>query len=263
MALASVAFPPLFHTFMRGQISALVLLCFTAAFLSFRANRHFLAGIALGFLILKPQFLIAMPLILLFAGAWAEFFGLVLSAGAHLTFARLYFGPGVTQKYFEVLRYPGRWINAAELSLAPVQMHSLRSFWTLLIPSPHVALALYALTALLVIGIAVSIWRSQSPLALRFSALALAAVLVNPHLFVYDLMVLAPAILLVVDWSLTHPQAVSSPYLLVLSYLAFILPLFGPVARWTHLQLSVLVFMAVLWILRQAANSRAEECLPS
>lgn len=263
VALASVAFPPLFHTFMRGQISALVLLCFTAAFLSFRANRHFLAGVALGFLVLKPQFLIAMPLILLLAGAWQELIGLVLSAATQLTFARLYFEPDVTQKYFEVLRYLGRWINAAELSLASIQMHSLRSFWSLLIPSPRLALALYALTSLLVIGIAVSIWKSQSPLAVQFSALAFAAILVNPHLFVYDLVVLSPALLLLVDWSLTHPQARSSPYLLVLSYLVFILPLFGPVARWTHLQLSVLVFMAVLWILRQSANSRAGECLPS
>src|SRR5256885_1686603 len=51
----ALAFPPLFHFFVRGQISALVLICFTAAFLAFRADLNGLAGIALGFLVFKPQ----------------------------------------------------------------------------------------------------------------------------------------------------------------------------------------------------------------
>ena len=38
VALCAIAFPPLFHFFVRGQISALVLACFTAAFLAFRAR---------------------------------------------------------------------------------------------------------------------------------------------------------------------------------------------------------------------------------
>jgi hypothetical protein len=35
----------------------------------------------------------------------------------------------------------------------------------------------------------------------------------------------------------------------LLAYLAFILPLFGPISRWTHLQLSVPVFTMLLWVL--------------
>ncbi len=252
--LAAIAFPPLFHVFMRGQISALILACFTAAFLAFRSNRLFLAGLALGFLVLKPPFLIAIPITLLVALSWEPLVGLLLSAAAQLTFARLLFGFEAMQNYFDLFRYPMRWINAAELSLAPIQMHSLRSFWTLLIPSPQVALALYALTSLIVIGVAAAIWRSQSVLSLRFAAITLAAILVNPHLFIYDLLVLAPVLLLIVDWSLAAPQAVSTPRLLAFSYLAFILPLFGPLSRWTHLQLSVIVFVAILWMLRHPAK---------
>ena len=247
--LAAVAFPPLFHVFVRGQISALILACFTAAFFAFRANRPFLAGLALGCLILKPQFLVAIPLVFLIAFAWEPLIGLLLSAAAQLTFARLFFGAEVMQRYFDVLRDPARWIHAAELNLAPIQMHSLRSFWTLLIPSPQIALALYAVTSLVVVVIAASIWKTQSALALRFAALILAAILVNPHLFIYDLLVLAPAILLLADWSLSNQQDASTPWLLVLSYLAFILPLFGPLSRWTHVQLSVVVFIAILWTL--------------
>ena len=48
VAICALAYPPLFHFFVRGQNSALVLACFTAAYLALRAKRNWLAGIALG-----------------------------------------------------------------------------------------------------------------------------------------------------------------------------------------------------------------------
>jgi len=248
VAICTLAFPPLFHFFVRSQNSALVVVCSTAAFLAFRADRTWLAGIALGFLIFKPQFLVAIPLVLLLSQAWKPLAGLILSSAAQLAFARLYFGPAVMHAYFDTLWHMSRVVGASELNLAPIQMHSLRSFWTLLIPWPHLALALYVLTSIVTVAIAAAVWKSSAPLSLRFSALTLAAVLVNPHLFVYDLLVLAPVILLLADWALTHPQHPSSAKLRLLTYLAFVLPLFGPLSRWTHLQLSVPVFAALLWL---------------
>jgi Glycosyltransferase family 87 len=249
VALCAIAFPPLFHFFVRGQMSALVLACFTAAFLAFRADRPWLAGLALGFLIFKPQFLVAIPLVLLLSQAWKALAGLLLAAVAQLFLTRIYFGAAVLHAYFDTLRHISGVMDQFELSLAPIQMHSLRSFWTLLIPWPEVALALCILSSLVAVAMAAAIWKSSAPLALRFSALTVAAVLVNPHLFVYDLLVLAPAMLLLVDWLLTNPQSASFPTLHLLLYLAFILPLFGPLSRWTHIQLSVPAFAALLWTL--------------
>jgi len=40
-----------------------------------------------------------------------------------------------------------------------------------------------------------------------------------------------------------------------LLYLSFLLPLFGPLAHWTHLQLSVVVFVAIMWILHRIATA--------
>lgn len=257
--LCAIAFPPLFHFFVRGQISALILACFTAAFLAFRAERNWLAGIALGFLVLKPPFLVAIPLVLLLSQSWQPLFGLAASALAQLAVATIYFGTTLMRTYIETMLHMSRWIGLAEAGPAYIQMHSLRSFWTLLFsgqtfPWPQFALALYLLTSIAAIAIAASVWKSSSPLPLRFSALTLAAVLVNPHLFVYDLLVLAPVLLILVDWTLTTPptcnrQTTPTPTLQLLLYLSFILPLFGPVSRWTHLQLSVPVFAALLWML--------------
>jgi len=269
VAISAFAFPALFHCFLRGQISVALLACFAAAYLALRAERGWLAGIALGVLVFKPQFLVAIPLVLLLARAWQVFAGLALSAGAQLAFAWIYFGSAVMRAYFDTLWHLSRWLGAAELSLAPIQMHSLRAFWSLLIPWPELAFALYVLGSLVAVAMAAVVWRSASPLALRFSALSLTAVLVNPHLFVYDLVVLAPALLLLVDWTFSstarqttqHAFSVAAVRLLV--YLAFVLPLIGPLSRWTHLQLSVPAFAALLWILWRQSSTFPDRELAS
>jgi len=252
VALCAIAYPPLFHFFVRGQLSAAVLLCFVLAYFAFLARREWLAGIALGFLVFKPQFLVAIPLVLLLAQAWKVFAGLAISAAAQLALTSLYFGTSVMRAYFNMLLQSAASPRTTELILSPIQMHSLRAFWVLLIPWPHAVLVLYTLSALAVIGIAAAVWRSSSSLSLRFSALILAAVLVNPHIYIYDLLVLAPVLLLLVHWIVNNPHHASVSTVKLLSYLAFVLPLFGPAARWTHLQLSVPVFAALLWALWKA-----------
>jgi hypothetical protein len=83
----------------------------------------------------------------------------------------------------------------------------------------------------------------------------LSTVLLAPHLTVYDLVVLAPAFLLLADWIVTQPHSPATPHLKLLLYLAFPLPLLGPLARWTHFQLSVPVMAALLygiWLSRKS-----------
>ncbi len=245
VALCAVAYPPLFHFFVRGQLSVLILLCFTCAYLAFAARRDWLAGIALGCLVFKPQFLVAIPFVLLAAEAWKAFAGVAISAAAQLALTSLYFGRDVMRTYIALLLQHA---SQPELSLSPVQMHSLRSFWVLLIPSSGAVWVLYLLSCLATIALAAAVWKSSSPLGLRFSALTLAAVLANPHLFVYDLLALVPVLMLTADWALSHDPQPSSSSLGALLYLAFVLPLFGPLSQWTHIQPSVIVFAALLWI---------------
>lgn len=249
VALCAIAYPSLFHFFVRGQISAVTLVCFTAAYLAFRARRDWLAGIALGFLFVKPQFLVAVPLVLLLGKSWRAFACLVVSAAAQLGLSFAYFGETVMRAYFHMLLHSASQPGTTELSLSPIQMHSLRSFWALLIPSPAVVWVLYIASSVLVIAIGGAIWCSSSPLAVRFSSLLLAAVLVNPHLYIYDLLALLPALLLMADWAAAHLQHPWRAELHVLLYLSFLLPLLGPISRWTHVQLSVLAFSALLCLL--------------
>ena len=255
VSLCAIAYPPLFHFFVRGQLSAVVLVCFTAACLAFLARRDWLAGIALGFLVFKPQFLVAVPFVLLLAQAWRIFAGLALSASAQLAFAFLYFGPPVMRPYLSMLLHSAGQPSTTELVFSPIQMHSLRTFWELLIPWPRGVGILYALSSIVVVGMAAAIWKSSSPRALRFSALILASVLVNPHIYIYDLLALVPVFLLMADWALEHAQHPSPVALPVWLYLAFVLPLLGPLSRWTHLQVSVPVFVALLCFLWQTSRT--------
>lgn len=251
VALCAIAYPPLFHFFVRGQLSAVPLLWITLAYLAFRSRFDGLAGVALGFLVFKPQFLVAIPLALLGAKAWKPLAGLILSAGAQIGLTYLYFGREVMSAYFTMLLHSASHPASTELRLSAIQMHSLHSFWELLMPWRPGLWAVYLLASLVTIAIAAAIWKSSSRLEIRFSALILAAVLVSPHIYIYDLLALSPLFLLVAGWSLQNAEHPATPALRVLLYLAFLLPLFGPLARWTHLQLSVPVFAALLWILHR------------
>ena len=266
VALCAIAYPPLFHFFVRGQISVLPLVCFTAAYVAFRAERDWLAGIALGFLFIKPQFLVAVPVVLLLGRSWRAFAGLVISAGAQLGLTFAYFGQSVMLAYFHMLLHSASQPGTTELSLSPIQMHSLRSFWALLIPSPAVVWMLYLASSILVIVLAIATWRSSPFLPLRFSSLLIAAVLVNPHLYIYDLLALGPALLLMADWAASHVHHPWIAELRVLLYVSFLLPLFGPISRWTHVQLSVVAFTALLcllWRISSFATSSARELATS
>jgi hypothetical protein len=258
----SLAFPPLFHFAVRGQLSAIILLCFVFALYAFRAGRPWLAGLALGTLAFKPQFLLGIVVVLVLAGAWRAIAGGIAAIVAQLGISWIWFGTAVMREYANALLRLSQIAQQLAPGVAPAQMHSLRSFWQLLVPWPEVATGLYVVSSAMTVAVAVKTWRSPGLMELRFVALVLASVLVSPHLYIYDLLVLAAPLLLLADWTLKFPDHFLSPVIQVLLYLAFVVPLFGPLAIWTHVQISVPVFaallIAVMGILSDPENSLQE-----
>jgi alpha-1,2-mannosyltransferase len=255
--ILALAFPAFWHLIAWGQTSALALACFTLAFLALRAQRELLAGLALGCLIFKPQLGLAAAVIFVDTRRWKVIAGALLSASAQLAIAWIYYGPDSLRAWIQMLsRFP---------SLLPLlepklyQTHCLRTFWTMLLPWPNLAPALYILTALLTLALAARCWQSSLSLPLRYSAVLLATVLVAPHLTVYDLDVLAPTFLLLTDWIVVQPKQSTTSCLELLLYLAFALPLLGPLARWTHLQLTVPVMLAILYVIFQLGEGSSPQ----
>ncbi len=245
IAILALGFPAYWHLIAWGQTSALALACFTLAFLALRGQREFLAGLALGCLIFKPQLGVAAALVFVITFHWKVVFGAIVAAAAQLTAAWLYYGPAPLREWIHTFSKLPALLQLLEPR--PYQTHSLRTFWTMLIPWPTISLALYSITALLVCALTVACWRSRLSLSLRYSALLFSTVLLAPHLTVYDLVILAPAFLLFADWIASHPTDAAAPYLTLLLCLAFILPLLGSLAHWTHFQLSVPVMAALLY----------------
>jgi hypothetical protein len=248
--ILALAFPGFFHLVAWGQTSGLALACFTVAFLALRANRRFAAGLAIGCLIFKPQLALAAAVLFVVSGEGRIVLGAVTSATAQLAAAWAWYGSAVMRNYWHALLHIGDVL--ALLEPRPYQIHSLRGFWSLLVPWPHLSFALYLCTAAGVLMLAVHVWKSKLALGVRYSALLVTTVLVSPHLTVYDLVILAPAFLLLSDWILGTAGLPSASTTSALLYACYPLFLVGPLAAITYVQLSVPVMVALLWITNAA-----------
>jgi alpha-1,2-mannosyltransferase len=251
VCILAIAYPAFLHLIAWGQTSALALVCFTLAYLALRSRHRFLAGLAIGSLIFKPQLGLAAAVVFILSREWKMIAGALLSAGAQLSAGWIYYGVPVMRDYaFHLLHVREVY---AQLEPRPYQMHSLRAFWAMFIPWPQIAFTLYLATAIAVLMFVFRFWTSTGLLSLRYSALLLATVLVSPHLTVYDLVVLAPAWLLLADYAVSDGQPDTHIGLLV--YLCYALPLLGPLAYWTHFQLSIPAMLALLWTIGRAKDS--------
>ena len=254
VALLASAYPAFFHLIAWGQTSGLALVCFTVLFFLLRSERDFLAGVVLGCLIFKPQLGLAAAIVFSCAGAWRVLLGAALSSVAQLSVGVLYYGWRPMREWTGLL-WHFRSLTAL-LEPKPYQTHSLRTFWSLLVPWPTAALVLYVATAVVVLCVTVAVWKRgpSLPLSFRYSMVLLASVLVAPHLTVYDLVVLVPAILFLTDWLVSNGDVRSHRMMGTLLYLVYALPLLGPIARTTHIQLSVI---AMTWLAYMMWKTRA------
>lgn len=187
-----------------SQISAIGLACVTSAFFALRAGRPFVAGLAIGALAYKPPLGLAMAVVMIGAGEWWVVLGAIVAACGQLAVGALYWHPAILIQYVEALRRLPQ--VAAEMEPFTFHIHSWRSFFELLgLPLP-VALAAYAAASLVTLLVALRCWRSRGPLVLRYSIVLLATILVDPHMYAYDLLLLTPAFLLLWNWSLEPEQ---------------------------------------------------------
>jgi hypothetical protein len=243
VAILAAGFPGFFNLIAWGQTSALALACFTIFFFLMRKKRDFLAGLVLGCLIFKPQLGLAAAILFLLLGTWKIVVGAILSATAQLSIGVLFYGVSPLRTWFSMLSdVPGL---STLLEPKPYQTHCLRTFWSMLISWSSLSITLYVISAVIVIAWTVFVWKHSQDLALRFSLLLLTTVLVSPHLTVYDLVILVPAFLLLSDWAIARRETSKSGFIGTMLYLAYILPLAGPLLRGTHVQLSV-VAMSIL-----------------
>lgn len=252
--ILAAAFPGFFYLVASGQNSALALIAFTTAFFCFRAKRPLLAGMALGLLMYKPQFGLMAAVVFVLTLNWRVIIGALITGAGQLALGALYYGKAAVENYFQSITQ----INQNALALEPHvdRMHSLQAFWHLLVPWPRVAFLLYAATALAVCVVTVWCWKSRASLHLRYAIFLLGTVLIDPHLTDYDLVILMPAFLLIGDFILQSAESPERDAARLLIYAAYCLPLFGPLLRGIHVQLSVPVFVGLFLVVASMIRKR-------
>jgi hypothetical protein len=259
IVLIAAGFPAVFNLITYGQNSAIALACVTGAFLALRWDRYFLAGLAIGTLIYKPQLAVVLVCVFVASLEWRVVAGMLSGAALQLGAAWVWYGTPTMRAYYEWMRGIGEINSLLEPKL--YQMYSLLSFWKLLVPNLQIALGLYIFSACVLLVASYRIWRTRAPLSVRYSFLLLATVLVSPHLFVYDLVILAPALLMVGDWALGHPDDARAKPVQRLLYYSYALPVAGAATQFTHIQASVIAMSALSWVLASIALRYQETSL--
>jgi hypothetical protein len=193
---AAAAFPPFWYLVLHGQTTIVPLVSFCLGWLALERRRPFWAGMALGLLLLKPHFALVLAVLALACGEWMMIVGAAASIVLQVAGTAALLGTSVLWQYAElVTRFPAL---RDQLSPRPEQMHSIAAM-TDRLPDQW-GIAAWALLSALIVIRTIQVWRSKVPVALKMGVLVLASVLVNPHVFVYDAVILAPALIWFGGW---------------------------------------------------------------
>jgi alpha-1,2-mannosyltransferase len=251
--VAAVAFPPFWMLVRYGQITILILAAFWAGWVSLERGRHFLAGAAFGLLAIKPQFGIPLAVVVLARRDWRMLWGAVTSVGLQSAAVWIFLGPDAFQSFASTVTLILN--NVDLLESKPIYSHSLRTVTRLL---PHgIGVPLWIIAAIMVLWYATRVWKSDAPIRVRVGTMILASVLVNPHVIVYDVTVLAmPLIWFAAYMRDSRPDFAANFWKTVCWLFA---AFFVPTSSLIGLQLSVPLMVWLLVLINKAAMAPAGE----
>ncbi len=187
--LLACAFPGVVSNVAVGQNGFLTAALLGGALVAMPA-RPIVAGCLLGLMTYKPQFGLLFPLVLVAAGEWRTFFSAAVTAAALAAVSLLIWGTAPWIGFIHSLGV----VNDAVLGRGEGDFQKLQSLFGLARAfgaTEGLAWALQATLGLALAGVLWPIWRGRLRFELKAAALATAALLATPYMYVYDLVVLA------------------------------------------------------------------------
>jgi alpha-1,2-mannosyltransferase len=255
--LLGAAFPGFFQVILWGQSSVLALACFTLMFLALRGRRDFLAGLALGLLLFKPQLGVACAIVFILARQWLVVAGAAVCGFAQFLVTWAYYGLAPLEAWLRaIVRIFDR---LSLLEPKPYQTHSLRIFWPLLFVPHKASLVLYVVSSAVILWLAIAVWRTALPIQARFACVLFASVLISPHMIVYDMVILAPAFLLMADWLVNWAPSRWKGWMSILLYVLYVSPLLGWLTQFIRVQFSVIAMTAMVIMMWRASTTRLRQ----
>ena len=202
--LACLSFFPTVAILILGQDSALLLLIFVAVFSDSKHGKEGRAGAILALGLFRPQLVVIPVLILLFQRRWKAFGYFCVVAAALISVSLLMVGWQGGLDYIALVMKAATFED--QYGIFPSKMNNLKAFFYLILSPDQRPLLIPALILAtsgfltLLFSVFRGPWQpSMRVFDLKFSVLILATLLVSPHLYIHDLVLLIIPGLLVLD----------------------------------------------------------------
>lgn len=161
---------------------------------AFADRRPIIAGVAAGLLTIKPQLGLLIPIAFAAAGCWRAFAVAALTAVLFAGASIAAYGLESWTAFIEAMTTHGG--RMAQVGFPFSKLATPFGFATMLGAPAAVAGAVQALSSLAVAAFVFVVWRRVKEWDIRAAALSAATMLVTPYAFYYELVIMAPAILL-------------------------------------------------------------------
>ena len=227
--------PALAMVLSTGQTGTMAMLFWALAIVAADRGRRFLFGLCLGLLAYKPPLLIGALPALVILRCWPAVGGIVITASGQVAVSAMIAGVDPWRHYIDGLMSVSRYYFLTDT--IPHQKQSILGFFQLMVGSNIAALAL---TSVAVVAILAIWWFHRNEWHPTWLAAMLSAttVLLSPHFYVYDLIVLTPALLVVADRLARRCSSPAERELLGAAYALLFAPVSGFVALRSGVQVS-------------------------
>ena len=256
VAIIAAASPAFWAMIRYGQLSAVTLLLIALALTALRRDHLYAAGLAIGGLAFKPQLGVVIAVVLIAARERRIVAGALTSVAGQLAIGWAAAGTAAMSQYIEVL-----WrllLDPSLVQLHPTEVHSVRGFLQLMIPSAAAVTMCYWVSLLALLPIAVRSWTSGGPVTVRWGSLVVLTTIGAPHLLTYDLLLLTVPLLILADWCVRHADDPRRPAVALLLVPVYLAPFSGNFARLIHVQLSVVAMVLLAWCVHRLLTERAD-----
>src|SRR5882757_2859091 len=239
--MLAAAFPVVLTNTLVGQ-NGFLTASLVGGMLILLPTRPVLAGICLGLLSYKPQYGLLFPIALIAASQWTVFFTAAITAAAMALVSWLAFGTESWQAFFHWMPM----FSQAFLTEGRATWGKMQSIFALVRffgGSEQLSWIFQWIMSGTVAIVLALMWRSKLRYSLKAAALATGTLLITPYLFMYDMMVLAVPVALLVRIGLKSGfrayelPALACGLVLLLSFI----PLVAPVGLGASLIMAALI----------------------